>query len=47
LDLVADCDFELYSTQILKDEGGAACDSDEVEFFNFSEEMFGEEFHIG
>ncbi len=47
MDLVADCDFELYSTQVLEDERRAAGDSHEVEFLNFPEQMFGEEFHIG
>ena len=46
-DLIANSDFEFDSSKVLKDEAGSTGDSDEVEFFNFSEEVFGEEFHVG
>lgn len=47
LDLIADGDFEFDSSEVFEDEGGSAGDSDKVEFFDFSEEVFGEEFHVG
>ena len=46
-DLVSNGDFEFDSPEVFENEAGSSGDSDKVEFFHFSEEVFGEKLHVG